>query len=69
MLIRTETAAAAGQASWRPSVLPGQIVVVSTVNAHGEPNLALKSWITMAAFAGPVVAFGCNVEHARSKPA
>jgi len=52
------------KASWHPSVLPGQIVVVSTVNAYGEPNLAPKSWITMAAFAGPVVAFGCNAEHA-----
>lgn len=51
------------KARWRPSVLPGQIVVVSTVNAQGEPNLAPKSWITMVAFAGPLLAFGCNVEH------
>jgi len=50
--------------SWHPSVLPGQIVVVSTVNEHGEPNLAPKSWITMAAFAGPIIAFGCNTAHA-----
>jgi flavin reductase (DIM6/NTAB) family NADH-FMN oxidoreductase RutF/uncharacterized protein YciI len=48
---------------WHPSVLPGQIVVVSTVNEHGEPNLAPKSWIMMAAFAGPVIALGCNVGH------
>jgi flavin reductase (DIM6/NTAB) family NADH-FMN oxidoreductase RutF len=52
------------KASWRPSILPGQIVVVSTVNVQGEPNLAPKSWITMAALAGPVIAFGCNVQHA-----
>jgi flavin reductase (DIM6/NTAB) family NADH-FMN oxidoreductase RutF/uncharacterized protein YciI len=50
--------------SWHPSVLPGQIVVVSTVNEHGEPNLAPKSWITMAAMAGPVIAFACNTAHA-----
>jgi flavin reductase (DIM6/NTAB) family NADH-FMN oxidoreductase RutF len=49
--------------SWHPSVLAGQIVVVSTVNTKGEPNMAPKSWITMAAFAGPVIAFGCNVSH------
>ncbi|WP_376792652.1 flavin reductase family protein [Thermoflexus sp.] len=49
--------------TWRPSVLPGPIVVVSTVDERGEPNLAPKSWIMMAAFAGPVIAFGCNVEH------
>ncbi len=50
--------------SWHPSMLPGQIVLVSTVNAHGEPNLAPKSWITMAAFSGPIIAFGCNTAHA-----
>lgn len=48
---------------WHPSVLPGQIVVVSTVDERGEANLAPKSWIMMAAFAGPVIALGCNVEH------
>ena len=49
--------------SWHPSMIPGQIVLVSTVNAHGEPNLAPKSWITMAAFSGPIIAFGCNTAH------
>ena len=49
--------------TWRPSVLPGQIVVVSTVNERREPNLAPKSWITMAAFTGPIIAVGCNTEH------
>lgn len=49
--------------AWHPSALPGQIVLVSTVDADGRPNVAPKSWVTMAAFAGPVVAFGCNVGH------
>ncbi len=49
--------------NWHPSVLPGQIVLVTTVDAPGEPNVAPKSWITMAAFKGPVVAFGCTEEH------
>lgn len=48
---------------WHPSVLPGQIVLVSTVNENREPNLAPKIWLTMAAFAGPILAFGCNTEH------
>jgi flavin reductase (DIM6/NTAB) family NADH-FMN oxidoreductase RutF/uncharacterized protein YciI len=48
---------------WHPSVLPGQIVLITTASAAGEPNVAPKSWITMAAFAGPVLAFGCNVTH------
>ena len=49
--------------NWHPSVLPGQIVLVSTVDAAGEPNVAPKSWVSMAAQAGPVMAFGCNTEH------
>jgi flavin reductase (DIM6/NTAB) family NADH-FMN oxidoreductase RutF len=49
---------------WHPSVLPGQVVLVSTVDEDGAPNVAPKSWITMAAFGGPIVAFGCHVSHA-----
>ncbi|HET9014702.1 MAG TPA: hypothetical protein VFN57_03855, partial [Thermomicrobiaceae bacterium] len=49
--------------AWHPSVLPGQVVLVSTVDSDGWPNVAPKSWITMAAFHGPVLAFGCNVAH------
>jgi flavin reductase (DIM6/NTAB) family NADH-FMN oxidoreductase RutF len=49
--------------AWHPSPLPGQIVLVSTVDGDGTPNLAPKSWVTMVAFAGPIVAFGCNVGH------
>ncbi|HUZ03141.1 MAG TPA: flavin reductase [Thermomicrobiaceae bacterium] len=50
--------------AWHPSVLPGQVVLVSTVDPDGLPNVAPKSWITMAAFHGPMLAFGCNVTHA-----
>lgn len=49
--------------AWQPSVLLGQIVLVTTVDAEGIPNIAPKSWVTMVAFAGPVVAFGCNITH------
>jgi flavin reductase (DIM6/NTAB) family NADH-FMN oxidoreductase RutF len=48
---------------WHPSMLAGQIVLVSTVDAEGRQNVAPKSWVTMVAFEGPVVAFGCNVTH------
>jgi flavin reductase (DIM6/NTAB) family NADH-FMN oxidoreductase RutF/uncharacterized protein YciI len=50
--------------SWHPSILPGQIVLISTVDENGEPDVAPKSWITMVAFAGPILAFGCNKSHA-----
>jgi flavin reductase (DIM6/NTAB) family NADH-FMN oxidoreductase RutF/uncharacterized protein YciI len=49
--------------NWHPSVLPGQIVLVTTLDGHGQPNVAPKSWVTMAAFGGPIVAFGCTEEH------
>ncbi len=49
--------------AWHPSMLPGQIVLVSTVDADGRQNVAPKSWVTMVAFEGPIVAFGCNVTH------
>ena len=48
---------------WHPSVLPGHIVVVSTIDPDGRANIAPKSWVTMAALRVPVVAFGCNVAH------
>jgi flavin reductase (DIM6/NTAB) family NADH-FMN oxidoreductase RutF/uncharacterized protein YciI len=49
--------------NWHPSVLPGQIVLVTTVDARGIPNIAPKSRVTLAAFEGPVVGFGCTEEH------
>lgn len=48
---------------WSPSPLPGQIVIVATIDADGAPNIAPKSWISMAAFRGPIVGFGCNHDH------
>jgi len=48
---------------WHPSVLAGQIVVVTTVDVEGLPNMAPKSWITMAAFEPPTIAFGCHTSH------
>jgi flavin reductase (DIM6/NTAB) family NADH-FMN oxidoreductase RutF/uncharacterized protein YciI len=58
-----------GKADWHPSVLPGPVVLVSTVDAQGEPNIAPKSWISMMAFRGPVLAFGCHRSHATARNA
>ena len=38
-------------------------MLVTSVDAYGVINVAPKSWVSMAAFAGPTVGFGCNVEH------
>ena len=48
---------------WRPSPVPGQIVYVTTRDADGEVNLAPKSWVSMAAFRGPIIGFGCSEQH------
>jgi flavin reductase (DIM6/NTAB) family NADH-FMN oxidoreductase RutF len=48
---------------WRPSPLPGQIVLVTTVNPDGTTNVAPKSWIAMIAFDPPLLALGCNLAH------
>ncbi|MFQ5790110.1 MAG: flavin reductase family protein [Acidobacteriota bacterium] len=49
---------------WHPSPLPGQVVLVTTVDGNGDPNVAPKSWISMAAFGPPpVLMFGCNLDH------
>ena len=45
-------------------MLTGQIVLISTVDANGQVNVAPKSWVTMVAFEGPIIAFGCSVAHA-----
>lgn len=47
---------------WHPSPLAGQIVLVTTTDGE-EIDVAPKSWVSMAAFAGPVVGFGCNRDH------
>ena len=53
--------------SWRPSPLIGQIVLVTTINDDGTSNIAPKSWITMCAFAPPMLALGCNLRHATAQ--
>lgn len=48
---------------WSPSPLPGQVVLVTTCDADGNVDVAPKSWVTMVAFAGPRLGFGCNLAH------
>jgi flavin reductase (DIM6/NTAB) family NADH-FMN oxidoreductase RutF len=49
---------------WRPSPLPGQIVLVTSIDAAGTPNVAPKSWISMVAMGPPaIVMVGCRRDH------
>jgi len=53
---------------WHPSPLVDQIVLVSTLEKDGTPNVATKSWTSMVAIGPPpIIMFGCNVEHATAK--
>lgn len=55
---------------WHPSPLLGQVVLVTTVDANGIPNVAPKSWISMVAFGPPpVLMFGCNHDHRTARNA
>jgi len=38
---------------WHPSLIPGPIALISTVDAGGTPNIAPKSWLQMVAFEPP----------------
>ncbi|MFQ5414842.1 MAG: flavin reductase family protein [Phycisphaerae bacterium] len=43
--------------AWSPSVIPGPIVLISTVDADGVANVAPKSWVQMVAFEPPTLMF------------
>jgi flavin reductase (DIM6/NTAB) family NADH-FMN oxidoreductase RutF len=42
---------------WCPSLLPGPIVLISTISADGVPNVAPKSWVQMVSFEPSVLMF------------
>ena len=49
---------------WSPSPLPGQVVLVTSVNADGEVDIAPKSWVTMVSMGEtPRMGFGCTMQH------
>ena len=53
---------------WHPSPLPGRIVLVATVDNDGDPKVAPKSRVSMAALGPPpVLMFGCNLKHTTAK--
>jgi len=49
--------------TWSPSPLAGQVVLVTTLNADGQSNVAPKSSISMMAFDPALLALGCNLGH------
>src|SRR5262245_41820079 len=51
------------KSDWRPSLLPGPIVLISSRSNLGEAHAASKSWITMVASRPPMLAFCCRLSH------
>lgn len=52
---------------WITSPLPRHIVPVSTVDRRKTPNVAPKSWVSMAALKSAVIGFGCNLKHQKQE--
>lgn len=64
----TKTEMCLDKRAWQPSPLPGQVVLVTTVDPDGRPAVATKSWISMVSFGPPpVLMFGCNAEHGTAR--
>jgi len=42
---------------WHPSLIPGPLALISTVDPDGVPNVAPKSWLQMVSFDPPMLMF------------
>jgi flavin reductase (DIM6/NTAB) family NADH-FMN oxidoreductase RutF len=42
---------------WSPSLVPGGIVLISTLSQSKEPHFAPKSWVQMVSFEPPILVF------------
>ncbi len=42
---------------WQPSLVPGVVAMVTSLDAAGTPNLAPKSWVQMVSFDPPMLMF------------
>ncbi len=47
---------------WQPSLIPGVIALVTSVDAEGTPNIAPKSWVQMVSFDPPMLMFSGQPE-------
>jgi len=43
--------------SWQPSLIPGVVTLVTSVDDKGTPNVAPKSWVQMVSFEPPMLMF------------
>lgn len=49
--------------AWHPSLLIGQMVLVSSRSNQGEVHTAGKSWLTMISASPPMLALCCRLSH------
>lgn len=45
---------------WSPTLIPGPITIISTINKHGQINIAPISWLQMASFKPPLITLSCS---------
>ncbi len=48
---------------WQPSLIPGPVVLISTYDKGGNPNIAPKSWVQMVSFDPPMLMFSGTREN------
>ena len=48
---------------WQPSLIPGPVVLISTYDKEGHPNIAPKSWVQMVSFEPPILMFSGTKEN------
>ncbi|HET9480268.1 MAG TPA: flavin reductase family protein [Candidatus Polarisedimenticolia bacterium] len=51
------------KSSWQPTLLAGQVVLVSSRSIRGDDHAARKSWITMVASDPPMLGLCCRLSH------
>lgn len=52
---------------WQPSLIPGPVALVSTIDDKGKPNIAPISWIQMACFNPPLIMMSVSADSLTAK--
>jgi flavin reductase (DIM6/NTAB) family NADH-FMN oxidoreductase RutF len=52
-----------GKEEWQPSLLIGQMLLVSSCSSRGEPNAARKCWASMVCSEPPMIGLACRLSH------
>ncbi|HKY34187.1 MAG TPA: flavin reductase family protein [Candidatus Polarisedimenticolia bacterium] len=48
---------------WSPALIPGPLVLITSLSSRGEPHAARKSWLTVVSSSPPMLALSCSLSH------